>query len=97
MPDEEEYRGPAIVRAGDEQHPVEIRLSARFEPVEGRMRWAGRTAPHDRLRARFADGLREGRLVIGGAPPVPVRLSEPDPWGGVRLSGVGGPPWWGRR
>lgn len=93
MSDDEEYRGPAVVHAGDEEHEVEIRMSARFEPVEGRIRWAGRTAPHDRLRAQVADGLREARLSIGGAPPATARIGEPDPWGGVRLSGAGAPPW----
>ncbi|GAB7039255.1 MULTISPECIES: DUF4873 domain-containing protein [Catenuloplanes] len=86
---DEEYRGPAVVQAGGTAYPVEIRLSARFEPVEGRFRWAGRTAPHTALRAR----LGEARLVLPGAPAVPVRLSEPDPWGAVRLTGTGRPPW----
>ncbi|MDR7276882.1 DUF4873 domain-containing protein [Catenuloplanes atrovinosus] len=92
---DQEYRGAATVHAGGERHPVDVRLSARFEPVEGRFRWAGRTAPHARLRELVSGGLREGRLDLGGAPPAPVRLSEPDPWGGVRLSGTGTPPWHG--
>ncbi|MDP9793312.1 hypothetical protein J2S43_001824 [Catenuloplanes nepalensis] len=91
---DEEYRGPAVVHADGTPYPVEVRMSARFEPVEGRVRWAGRTAPHAELRARVGGGLSEGRLGIGGSAPVPVRLSEPDPWGGVRLTGTGTPPWW---
>ena len=90
---DEEYRGPAVVATGDDRHPVEIRLSARFEPVEGRFRWAGRTAPDDHLRERVGEGLREAQLSIAGSPPCGVRLSEPDPWGGVRLTGTGTPPW----
>jgi hypothetical protein len=92
LPDEE-YRGSATLRIGDEGIGVRVRLSARFEPVEGRFRWAGRTTPDDDLRARVSDGLREAQLTIGKAPRTPVKLSEPDPWGGIRLSGAGRPPW----
>jgi hypothetical protein len=84
-----EYRGPALI----EGVPVEVRLSARFEPHEGRFRWAGRTTPDEVLRSRVGAGLREGLLTIPGSPEISVRLSEPDPWGGVRLSGTGPPPW----
>ena len=90
---DEEYRGPAVLTIDDEKHPVEIRLWARFEPVEGRFRWAGRTSPDAELFDRTTGGLREARLSIGDRQPRSVRLSEPDPWGGVRLSGTGTPPW----
>jgi uncharacterized protein DUF4873 len=84
-----EYRGPAML-AG---HPVEVRLSAHFEALEGRLRWAGRTGPSRPLHDRVTAGLRSAALVLPGAPHISVRLSEPDPWGGVRLSGTGTPPW----
>ncbi|MGK5685059.1 DUF4873 domain-containing protein [Actinoplanes sp. URMC 104] len=90
---DEEYRGPATLTAGDQRHVLRVRLSARFEPVEGRFRWAGRTSPDARLLERTRHGLREAELSIADAPPRRVRLSEPDPWGGVRLSGTGTPPW----
>jgi hypothetical protein len=93
MADDEEYRGPATLRIGDTDLSVEIRLSARFEPIEGRFRWAGRTGPDATLRERVSGGLREALLEIPGARQIGVRLSEPDPWGGVRLSGIGTPPW----
>ena len=92
LPDEE-YRGPATLRIDDRDVPVEIRASARFEPIEGRFRWAGRTTPDDALRERVAGGLRDGLLTIPGFAPAKVPLSEPDPWGGVRLSGAGTSPW----
>jgi hypothetical protein len=81
------------LRIGDADRAVEVRLSARFEPVEGRFRWAGRTTADPELCARVTGGLREASLTIPGSPPRPVRLGEPDPWGGVRLSGTGMPPW----
>jgi hypothetical protein len=89
---DEEYRGPGFLTVGDEQRPVEIRLSARFEPYEGRFRWAGRTTPDAVLRQQIHDGVKAADLTIAGRT-VPARLSEPDPWGGVRLSGTGTPPW----
>ncbi|MFC7533341.1 DUF4873 domain-containing protein [Actinoplanes sp. GCM10030250] len=91
--DGEEYRGPATLTLDDGQVAVEIRMSARFEPVEGRFRWAGRTGPDDVLRERVGSGLRKATILVPGAIETAVRLSEPDPWGGVRISGTGTPPW----
>jgi hypothetical protein len=90
---DEQYRGPATLRIDDTDVAVQIRLSARFEPVEGRIRWAGRTNADETLSERVGRGLREALLTIPGSPQRSVRLSEPDPWGGVRLSGTGTPPW----
>jgi len=86
------YRGPAVL-AGV---PVEVRLSARFEPLEGRYRWAGRTGPSRSLHDQVGAGLRSATLALPGAPGTAVRLSEPDPWGGVRMTGTGTPPWFPR-
>lgn len=90
---DEEYRGPATLRLDDGAVPVEIRMSARFEPIEGRFRWAGRTGPHDMLRERVGAGLRKAAIVVPGSPETAVKLSDPDPWGGIRISGTGIPPW----
>ncbi len=92
MSDDEDYRGPATIETGELSVTVAVRLSARFEPVEGRYRWAGRAAPDDVLTAQLRAGLREATLRIDGAA-VRARLGEPDPWGGVRLTGTGRPPW----
>jgi hypothetical protein len=91
--DEQEYRGPATLTLEDGPVAVEVRMSAYFEPIEGRFRWAGRTKPVDDLRERVSAGLRKAVIAIPGAARAPVRLSEPDPWGGVRISGAGTPPW----
>jgi hypothetical protein len=84
-----DYRGPAVLQGV----AVEVRLSARFEPLEGRFRWAGRTGPSRPLHDQVTAGLRSATLALPGAGEISVRLSEPDPWGGVRLSGTGTPPW----
>ncbi len=93
MSDEEEYRGPATLRLDDGTVAVEVRMSARFEPVEGRFRWAGRIDPVGDLRERVSGGLRQATITISGAPETPARLSEPDLWDRVRISGAGTPPW----
>src|SRR4051812_38317352 len=95
---DEEYRGPATLHVTDTDISENIRLWARFEPIEGRFRWAGRTTADPDLRERVGGGLRTARLSVPGATTrTTVRLSEPDPWGGVRLSGAGTPPWFPRK
>ncbi|MBB5872998.1 hypothetical protein F4553_006432 [Allocatelliglobosispora scoriae] len=87
------YAGPALLHTADLVHPVEVRLSGRVEPVDGRFHWGGRidtdTATAELVRA----GARGVALSIADGTPVPVRLAEVDPWGGVRLTATGPPPW----
>jgi hypothetical protein len=93
MTTDREYRGAATLRTGDRAVPVTVRLSARFEPIDGRLRWAGRTRPDDELLALVRGGVREVAVTVPGGRTVSARIGEPDPWGGVRLSGTGAPPW----
>jgi hypothetical protein len=92
MSDDQTYRGDAVVLAGARSSTVAVRLSARFEPVEGRYRWAGRAAPDEALTALLRAGVREVTVRIAGVDAA-ARLGEPDAWGGVRLTGIGPPPW----
>jgi hypothetical protein len=93
MSGDQEYRGAATVRAGAREVTVPVRLSARLEPIDGRYRWAGRTGPDDDLLARVRSGMREVSVTVPGGRTVTARAGEPDPWGGIRLSGTGTPPW----
>jgi hypothetical protein len=88
----EEYRGPATIRIGEREIAAQVRLSARFEPVEGRYRWSGRTGPNETLLAEARSGARSVTIHIGNGV-APATLSDPDPWGGVRLTGIGATPW----
>jgi hypothetical protein len=74
----------------DGELPIEVDLSVRFEPVDGKVHWGGRIAPNPVVAALVRGGLRAGQVRIDDA--VPVRLGEPDPWGGVRVTGVGPAP-----
>lgn len=103
----EDFRGLARIRISSALRParggggavdgatteIPVRLSARFEPLEGRLRWAGRAAPDPALVEAYRAGAREATIAIAGGDPVPARLGEPDPWGGLRLTGTGFPPW----
>ena len=89
---DDEYRGEAVVLDGARAITVAVRLSARFEPVEGRYRWAGRAAPDEALTALLRAGVREATVRIAGVAVV-AQLGEPDTWGGIRLTGTGTPPW----
>jgi hypothetical protein len=90
---DQEYRGPATLVVGNVSTTLEVRLSAHFEPVEGRYHWAGRTEPHEDLLARVRAGARAANVRINHGLGVTARLGEPDPWGGIRLTGIGKPPW----
>lgn len=82
------YHGPAHV-AGV---PVRVHLSGRWEPVDGRYHWGGRIEPEPEVARLVRSGRRDVDLRIADRPS-PARLAEVDPWGGVRITGVGGPPW----
>jgi hypothetical protein len=90
---DEGYAGRAALLAADADVTVEVRLSGRVEPLDGRYHWAGRIAPHEEVARLFDAGVRSATLRIGDGDPVPVRLSEVDPWGAVRVSAVSAPPW----
>ncbi|MEU4221808.1 DUF4873 domain-containing protein [Actinoplanes sp. NPDC026623] len=92
MSDGEDYRGEAVIEAGGIAVTAQVRLSVRFEPVEGRYRWAGRAAPDEALTAQLRAGIREATVRVGDRH-ARARLGEPDPWGGIRLTGTGRPPW----
>lgn len=84
-----DYTGDADI----DGRTVTVRLSARFEPIDGRTHWAGRTGPDDDLLELVRSGRRQVTVTIGGGEPAVARIGDPDPTGGVRLTGIGRPPW----
>ena len=87
---DDEYDGPAVLLADGREVPVEVSLRGHFQPIDGRFHWYGRVAASDqvsRLRSGTAVTVRTAR---GGAAG---RLSDVDPWGRPRLTGVGRPPY----
>ncbi|MDW3848005.1 DUF4873 domain-containing protein [Micromonospora sp. BRA006-A] len=82
------WEGPARI-AGT---TVRLHGGGRFEPVDGRYHWAGRVEPEPRLVRLLRSGRRDVEVRIGERV-ARARLAEVDPWGGVRITGVGTPPW----
>jgi cation diffusion facilitator CzcD-associated flavoprotein CzcO len=87
------YTGPATLTAAGSQLTVDVRLSGRVEPVDGRYHWAGRIAPQDAVSRLVRAGTLSAILRIGDNAPVAVRLGDVDPWGAVRVQATSPPPW----
>jgi hypothetical protein len=87
-----EYAGPATLSAaeheGRQEVPVEVTLRGAFQPIDGRFHWYGRaTGPG-------LDAVGSGASVLLRTPygVAPGRLSDVDPWGRMRVTGTGRPP-----
>jgi hypothetical protein len=87
------YAGRAALSADGTDMAVEVRLSGRVDPVDGRYHWAGRIAPQETVTGLFGAGVRSATLRIEDQDPVRVRLTEVDPWGAVRVTATSAPPW----
>ena len=86
----EAYDGPVTVHADDRSVIVRGRLTGRFEPIDGRFHWYGRLAASPDL-----DAIGSGASVqiVTERGSAPGRLSDPDPWGRLRITGTGRPPY----
>lgn len=84
------YAGPVTVRAGTASVSVSARLTGYFEPIDGRFHWYGRLPATPAL-----DDLGPGAEVEVATPHGTSRgrLSDPDPWGRLRVAGLGRPPY----
>jgi len=89
----EEYEGEAVVRAQGREIPVQLKLSGRFEPVDGRYHWGGRIAPQPDIERLARSTEKDVTVQVGRLAGAPARLAEVDPWGGVRVQGLSRPPW----
>ena len=86
---QESYDGPASVLVDGAEHPVAVTLRGAFQPVDGLFHWYGRItdpAPLPGVRSGAAVTLR---TAVGEAP---AKLSDEDPWGRLRVTGTGRPP-----
>lgn len=83
-----DYRGPASLAVSDQMIPVTAVLSGHFNPIDGLFHWYGRLTGEDLPRP----GRISAQLTIGDESRE-VRLEETDPWGSLRVSGAGSPPY----
>lgn len=79
------YDGPASI--GD--IAVAVRLRGHFQPIDGRFHWWGRLAADPALDAHASGSTVTLRTAHGAAEG---RLSDIDPWGRLRITGTGKPP-----
>ena len=89
--DEDDYRGPATVFDQHREISVEVVLRGHFEPIDGRFHWYGRLNAHDEVAA-LADGRKAEVVLRTPGGDAVGTLSDPDPWGRYRITGVGRPP-----
>lgn len=79
------YDGPVTLASSDTTVETTATLRGHFEPIDGRFHWYGRLA---------APALTPGTTVTLTTPhgTATGRLSDLDPWGRLRVAGVGRPP-----
>ena len=90
---DDSYTGPATLVADGSALTVQVRLSGRVEPMDGRYHWVGRIAAQEAVIGLARAGVRSAMLRIGDGAPVAVRLGDVDPWGAVRVQATSPPPW----
>lgn len=86
-----EYSGPATLDAPGAELPVTVTLSGHPDPIDGRYHWYGRVSAEN---PAVLPEPRRGhvRLTLPGGIAADATLQERDPWGGLRIAGVGTPP-----
>jgi hypothetical protein len=90
--DDDVYDGPAVIAHEDELITTRMRVQGYFEPLDGHFHWAG-IAFGDEVRALKDARAGAVEVAVGDRDPVPARLAEVTPWGTVRITGVGRPPY----
>ena len=86
--DRELYDGPAVLRVGDVDHTVRVRLIGHLEPIDGQYHWQGAVSgeiPDDVLKHPKATLTVDGRTAQ-------ARITERTPQGNYGVVGVGTPP-----
>ncbi|MFD4430218.1 DUF4873 domain-containing protein [Nocardia sp. NPDC058497] len=86
-----DYQGPALLDLPGAEYPVIATLAGHADPIDGRYHWYGRLDPVD---GSLPEPTRSTALLaLPGHRPAPARLTERDPWGNLRITGTGAPPY----
>jgi hypothetical protein len=83
------YDGPAEVTVDRAVQAVEVVLRCEFQPLDGHTHWYGRIAASPALVDADSGASVTLHTPHGSATG---RLSDRDPWGRFRISGLGRPP-----
>ncbi|WP_330181075.1 DUF4873 domain-containing protein [Nocardia sp. NBC_01503] len=86
-----EYSGPALLDAPGTELAVTVSLNGHVDPIDGNFHWYGRvSAPEG---SDLPDpGRGQVFLTLPGGTPARGVLQERDPWGNLRIVGIGTPP-----
>ncbi|MFC7424754.1 DUF4873 domain-containing protein [Nocardia tengchongensis] len=86
-----DYSGPALLDAPGVEVAVHVALTGRLDPTDGQFHWYGRVSAADGT-ALPDPGRGQVFLTVPGRTPTPGVLQERDPWGNLRIAGIGAPP-----
>ncbi|MGW5311917.1 DUF4873 domain-containing protein [Nocardia thailandica] len=87
-----DYAGPAVLELPGEDIAVTTTLAGHPDPIDGRYHWYGRVRAVDPA-APLPTRLRVSAALRTDGVAVAVTLAERDPWGGLRVTGTGPPPY----
>jgi hypothetical protein len=89
---DETHRGPAFLGSEGSEIAVEVHLTGHVQPIDGSYRWYGRIAKNPSVTALHQAGRKDVTVRLPGRVAVPALLAESDPWGNIRVTGTGRPP-----
>ena len=90
--DEGIYDGSVVIRHEEDEITARIRVQGYLDPLDGRFHWAG-IAFGDQVRALKDAKASSVEVLADGGEPARARLTEITPWGTVRITGTGTPPY----
>ena len=88
---EDGYAGQLIVRVNGQEIAAHAQLRGYFEPIDGRYHWYGRIDADDQLTT-LAGSARTAAEIVTPHGSAEGHLSDADPWGRLRISGLSTPP-----
>jgi hypothetical protein len=89
---DETHRGPAFLGSEGSEIAVEVHLTGHVQPIDGSYQWYGRISRNPSVTALHQAGRKEVTVRLPGRVAVQAQLTESDPWGNIRVTGTGRPP-----
>ncbi|TCO46612.1 DUF4873 domain-containing protein [Actinocrispum wychmicini] len=89
---DETHRGPAFLGTDGSEIAVDVHLTGHMQPIDGSYQWYGRIAVNPAVTALHQAGRNDVTVRLPGGVATRARLTEVDPWGNVRVTGTGRPP-----
>jgi uncharacterized protein DUF4873 len=90
--EDDDYAGSATVQLNQVEVPVQVRLIAVHQPVDGRIHWSGRIAANSALHEQLGGTGATALLRTPHGDAEDAQIGDLDPWGRYRITGTGKPP-----